>query len=103
MRIISERQLRGFWQAAKGSEAQRREKVMREWRDTVKGADWNSFADVRQTFNHADVYHDCVIFDVSGNQYRIIAKVRYQKHIVFIRVVLTHREYDENKWCSDCE
>ncbi|HYJ91704.1 MAG TPA: type II toxin-antitoxin system HigB family toxin [Pyrinomonadaceae bacterium] len=89
--------------AAKGSELQRRERAMREWRDTVKAADWGNFADVRQTFNHADVYHDCVIFDVGGNRYRIISKVRYQKHIVFIRVVLTHKEYDENKWCSDCE
>ena len=103
MRIISEKRLREFWEAARGSEAARRRKAMLEWRDTVRAADWNSFVDVRQTFNHADVYGDCVIFDVGGNKYRIIAKVRYRKHIVFIRSVLTHEEYDENNWCSDCE
>jgi mRNA interferase HigB len=103
MRIISEKRLREFWELAKGSEATRRKKAMLEWRDIVRAADWNNFSDVRLTFNHADVYSDCVIFDVGGNKYRIIAKVRYQKHILFIRVVLTHEEYDENKWCSDCE
>lgn len=76
---------------------------MIEWRDIVRAADWNNFVDVRLTSNHADVYSDCVIFDVGGNKYRIIAKVRYQKHILFIRIVLTHEEYNEHKWCSDCE
>ena len=103
MRIISEKRLKEFWQVAKGAESTRRKNAMLEWRDAVRVADWSSLVDVRQTFNHADVYHDCVIFDVGGNKYRIIAKVRYQKHLIFIRAVLTHEEYDENKWCGGCE
>ena len=103
MRIISEKRLREFWELAKSSEAARRKKAMLEWRDVVRSADWNNFADVRMTFNHADVYSDCVIFDVGGNKYRIIAKIEYRIHIVFIRTVLTHSEYDEKKWQSDCK
>lgn len=98
MRIISEAQLRDFWE-----QEQSAENAMREWIKTVKRADWQSFSDVRQTFNHADIYKNCALFDVGGNKYRIIAKLEYRKHIVFIRFVLTHREYDKKKWQPDCK
>jgi mRNA interferase HigB len=103
MRIISDKQLREFWLAAKGDERTARQKTMKEWRKVVRRADWNTFIDVRKTFNHADVYKNCVIFDVGGNKYRIVAKVAYRVKIVFIRSVLTHEEYDNNQWCDDCK
>jgi len=90
--------LRDFWQ--KNPEA---ENAMREWIKTIKLADWDNFSDVRKTFNHAGIYKNCVIFDIGGNKYRIIAKVAYQIKIVFIRFILTHKEYDEKKWQSDCK
>jgi mRNA interferase HigB len=102
MRIITERKLRDFWQAAKGNERGAREKVMREWIKTVKSADWQTFADIRKTFNHADILCTCTIFDVGGNKYRIIGKMAYRKHAIYIRFVLTHKEYDENTWQADC-
>ena len=98
MRIISEKQLRKFWE-----ERREAERPLREWIRVVKGADWHDFADVRKTFNHADLYCDCTIFDVGGNKYRIIAKVAYGIKVVFIRSVLTHTEYDQKKWQADCE
>ena len=98
MRIISEKRLREFWQ--KNPEA---EKAMREWVKTVRLADWNNFADVRKTFNHSDVFGGCAIFDVGGDKYRIIAKIAYGLKIVFIRFVLTHKEYDDKKWQTDCK
>lgn len=103
MRIISEKKLREFWQAAKGGERARRYIAMRVWIKTVKSADWKSFVDVRKTFNHADIYGGCTIFDVGGNKYRIIGKTAYRKKVIYIRFVLTHEEYDENAWRSDCE
>ncbi|MCY7377026.1 MAG: type II toxin-antitoxin system HigB family toxin [Pyrinomonadaceae bacterium] len=98
MRIITEAKLREFWTVNQSAET-----AMREWIKIVRAADWKNFSDVRATFNHADVFGDCTIFDVGGNKYRIIAKVRYQRHSVFIRFVLTHIEYDKNKWHSDCK
>jgi mRNA interferase HigB len=102
MRIISEKRLRGFWQAASGKGSRTREKVMRQWMAVVKKARWQTFSDIRGTFNHADIYGSCTIFDVGGNKYRIIAKVAFGIKVVFIRRVLTHAEYDENIWRSDC-
>ena len=98
MRIISEARLREFYEKERQAE-----NVMREWIKVVRIADWKNFAELRQTFNHADVYKNCTIFDVGGNKYRIIAKIEYQKHIVFIRAVLPHNEYDQNKWQLDCK
>ena len=98
MRIISEKRLREFWQKNPESE-----NAMREWVTPVKLAHWNNFSDVRKTFNHSDIFGGCAIFDVGGNKYRIIAKVAYQIKVVFIRFVLTHKEYDEKKWQADCK
>lgn len=79
----------------------------RNWQDAGKyeitaDADWKTFADVRATFRSADVYGDCTIFDVGNNKYRLIAWVSYKTHKVYIRSVLTHAEYDKDKWKSDC-
>lgn len=98
MRIISERKLREFWTKNKDAESS-----MREWIKVVRLADWRNFSDLKNTFNHADVYKNCTIFDIGGIKYRIIAKAAYQKHIVFIRFALTHIEYDKKKWQSDCK
>ncbi|MDQ4119838.1 MAG: type II toxin-antitoxin system HigB family toxin [Acidobacteriota bacterium] len=101
MRIISERKIREY--TVENSES---ENAMREWIRVVRLADWHNFTDLRNTFNHADVFNNCVIFDVGGNKWRIIAKVEYQKHLVFIKRILTHNEYSFKNgklWKSDCE
>ena len=103
MRIISEARLREFWLAARGDERIAREKAMKDWRSVVRRAEWHDFSDVRQTFNHADVFKNCTIFDVGGNKYRVIAKIAYRAQIVYIRSVMTHKEYDAKAWCGDCK
>ncbi len=97
MRIIIEKPIKEFWLQHAEAEA-----AMKEWIKKVKLVDWNNFSDVRKTFNHADIYKCCLIFDVGGNNYRIIAKIKYEFKIVYIRYVLTHNEYDQNKWQNDC-
>ena len=97
MRIISKKALRDFWQRDTAAET-----PLRYWYSITEKADWADFPGVRNTFRAADRMCDCVVFDVGGNKYRIIAKIDYKYKIVFIRFVLTHREYDENKWKDDC-
>jgi mRNA interferase HigB len=98
MRIISPKKIRGFWEKHRESET-----VMSEWINRVYDAKWDNFSDVRKTFNHADIYKCCTIFDVGGNKYRIIAKIKYEWKIVYIRFVLNHFEYDQKKWQADCQ
>jgi mRNA interferase HigB len=98
MRIISEKQIRKFREKHPAAEI-----LMREWIRVVTAAEWNTTADIRNPFNSADFYCNCVIFNVGGNNFRIIAKVAYRIKVVFIRFVLTHSEYDQKKWQSDCK
>jgi len=98
MRIISEKRLRDFWRKHPASE-----RSMREWIRVVREADWQNFLDIRKAYNHADIYKKCIIFNVGGNNYRILGMVEFEKHIVFIRAVLLHSEYDQNIWKPDCE
>ncbi len=98
MRIISEKAITEFWEIYPESESS-----MKDWISKIRDADWQTFSDIKQTFNTADNYKRCVVFNVGGNNYRVIGIVEYQKHLVFIRAILTHKEYDKDKWKIDCK
>ena len=101
MRIISERAVKNYYQQNPESET-----ALRYWIRAIRIADWHSFIDLKNTFNHADIYKKCIIFDVGGNKWRVIGKVEYQKHLVFIKRILTHDDYTHKNgrlWKSDCE
>lgn len=98
MRIISKRRLREFWLKIPHAE-----QPILNWYEIAKKVDWNNFSEVRESFRSADIYRDCVIFDVGGNKFRLITRIRYQKKRVYVRFVLTHSDYDKNLWKEDCE
>lgn len=72
------------------------------WRDVTVAARWKSFDDLKKTFRSADLYGSCVIFDIGGNNYRLIAKIDYEDEQVSINEVMTHAEYDKDKWKRNC-
>lgn len=94
MRIISPKMLRSF--AAVHPDAS---SSLDAWRRVTRAADWQSFDDVKATFGkRADRYKQFVVFDVSGNKYRLIAAIHYNRRTVYVRHILTHAEYDRGKW-----
>ena len=68
------------------------------WFRIAKKAQWRSLADVRKTFSKADAAEKWTIFNIKGNQYRLIAEINYVFSRVYIRHVLTHAEYDREDW-----
>jgi len=98
MRILSQRGLRDFWQKQPNAE-----KPLRYWYDVTRKASWDSFSDVRSDFRAADVVGICVVFDIGGNKYRLITKIDYKYKTVYIRFVLTHKDYDKGGWKNDCK
>jgi mRNA interferase HigB len=68
------------------------------WFRIAKKASWRSLADVRRTFSSADAVGKWTIFNVKGNQYRLVAEINYMFGRVYIRHVLTHAEYDRGGW-----
>lgn len=68
------------------------------WFRIAKKAGWRSLADVRVTFKHADTVGKWTVFNIKGNQYRLIAEINYIFSRIYIRYVLTHAEYDRGDW-----
>jgi mRNA interferase HigB len=68
------------------------------WYRITRRANWDSLADVRRDFAHADVVGRRTVFNVHGDHYRLIARVNYKTKRVFILHVLTHAEYDKGDW-----
>jgi mRNA interferase HigB len=70
------------------------------WYKMTKKARWRNVAEVRQVYPHADLVGDYTVFNVRGNHYRVITEINYQYQQILIRGVLTHEEYDQDKWKS---
>ena len=93
MRVISFAIIRDF--IAKHPDA---EVALRNWYKKTLKAEWKSFADIKATFNSADyVGNDHYVFDIKGNDYRIVAVVIFIFGKVYMRFVGTHAEYDRIK------
>ena len=72
------------------------EKALSKWYEEVKSADWKNFTALKSTFNTADhVGNDRYVFDIKGNQYRLIALIIFRIRTVFILFIGTHKEYDK--------
>lgn len=91
MQVIAKRTLRRFWERHPRAEA-----VLRSWHGAVEKAAWESPADVKAEFGtRVDFVADNrVIFDLSGNRYRLIAHVSYRYKRVLVKFVGTHKDYD---------
>lgn len=97
MRVISKRPLRTFWEAHREAEP-----ALSDFYQKLSRVSASSIVELRTTFPAADLVGDCVVFNVGGNNYRVIAHVDFKVEIAFIRFVLSHAEYDRGKWRSDC-
>ena len=72
--------------------------ALESWYRIIKHSQYNSFAQLRQTFPSADQVGKLTVFNIGGNKARLIAAIHYNTHRVYIRHVLTHKEYDREKW-----
>lgn len=90
MRIIAFRTLREFGQKHPNSE-----QSLRTWYRNVKRATWKSPADVKASYRNASIVaNDRVVFNIKGNEYRLVVAIDYAYEIIYIRFIGTHRDYD---------
>ncbi|MCF8297866.1 MAG: type II toxin-antitoxin system HigB family toxin [Saprospiraceae bacterium] len=93
MRIFTKRTLQEYWKKHPACELQ-----LLTWYKVVKNINWNSFDEIKTLFGSADyVGNNRVVFNIKGNEYRLIAKFNYEKGWVFVRFIGTHAEYDKIK------
>jgi mRNA interferase HigB len=69
-----------------------------DWYNIARKAAWRNLAEVRQTFRHADQVGDKTVFNIKGNNYRLIVYIHYDTGIIYIKDLLTHTEYDKGTW-----
>ena len=72
--------------------------ALAQWYRLIKQNNFNSFAELRSLFSSADQVGKLTVFNIGGNKVRLIAAIHYNRKKVYIRAVLTHKEYDEAKW-----
>ena len=71
---------------------------LEDWYEMTKKAEWGNISDIRATFNAVDyVGNDRYVFNIKGNDYRLVVVIRFAKGRVYIRFIGTHAEYDKIK------
>ena len=93
MKLISNSALRVF--AARHPQA---DDALQGWRRVIEKNRFGNWAELKAAFNTVDKVGELVVFDIGGNKYRLIAYIRFERQIVYIKAVLTHREYDKGAW-----
>jgi mRNA interferase HigB len=97
LRVISRKALREF--AARHPDSG---PALEDWYKITPRAAWRNIEEVRATFPHADLVGDCTVFNIGGNKYRLITIVIYGVQRIYVRFVMTHAEYNKEKWKHDC-
>lgn len=93
MRIISKSTLVEYYT----KEPQARS-ALEEWYEKTRRAEWTCFADMKQTFNSVDaVGNQHYVFNIKGNDYRLVVVIQFTPKTVYIRFVGSHRDYDRIK------
>ncbi|MEX2113609.1 MAG: type II toxin-antitoxin system HigB family toxin [Pirellulales bacterium] len=75
------------------------------WLEASK-SHWTRLADVRRAYPGTDEVGQCLVFNVCGNDYRLICRMSYAnewtKGTLLVKHFLTHADYSKNRWCKDC-
>jgi mRNA interferase HigB len=93
MHIISKKALQDFWEKHKDSEG-----PLKTWFSLVKASRYTGYSDLKETFGSIDKVGDKIVFNIGGNKYRLITVIHFKFGKVYVRAVLTHREYDKEEW-----
>lgn len=90
MRVIAVGTLKAFWE--KHAQA---EQPLKAWYDEARVAKWTTPQDIKDAYASASfIRNNRVVFNIKGNDYRLIVAVAYKVQIVYIKFVGTHAEYD---------
>ena len=93
MRIISKTAIKDYY-----SRNPQAKKALIEWAEKTETAQWHCFADIKNTFNSVDsVGNQRYVFNIKGNDYRLVVVVKFTPQNVLIRFIGTHAEYDKIK------
>ena len=96
MRLISIGKLRA--DAASFPDVSRQ---INDWYKIIRRAEWQNLEEVRAIYRDAESVGKLTVFNIKGNDYRLIVGINYKKGTVYYKYLLTHAEYDKNRWKND--
>lgn len=90
MRIIAVKTLRDFWHRHPDAE-----QPLLAWHDEVSRAHWQQPADIKALYGSASILKNRrVVFNIKGNDYRLVVALAYNTGLAFVKFVGTHKAYD---------
>jgi mRNA interferase HigB len=91
LRIIAKKVLREFWKTHADSEQQ-----LKSWFQETSDAEWKNPNDVKNDYPSASFLTDNrIVFNIKGNNYRLIVRINYPYQMIWIRFIGTHADYDK--------
>lgn len=93
MRVVSHKKLKEFYET-RGYEDSR--VALEHWYDIAEKAEWTNLSDIKVDFLSADfVGNQHYVFNIRGNNYRLVVVIKFTIGYIFIRWVGTHKDYDK--------
>ena len=89
MHVISRKALEDFWLKHPSARV-----PLEAWCRLVSTSSFTSFLEIKRTFNSADYVPPFIVFDVGGNNFRVIAVIHFNRQKLYVREVFTHAQYD---------
>jgi len=96
MRVITRKRIVEFIEKHSSGE-----NVLNNWYHIISKTNYSSFTDLKRTFPSVDKVQNLTVFNIGGNKIRLISAIHYNTKCVYIRDILTHAEYDKEKWKKD--
>ena len=75
--------------------------ALNNWLNLMEKNQFKNFAELKNTFGSVDKINDLYVFDIGGNNIRIIASIHFNRGKIYVRKVLTHKQYDKGNWKQD--
>jgi mRNA interferase HigB len=92
VRVIAKKTLVQFWESGHGDA----EQPLKTWHALAKAGSWGNPQEIKARFATASfLANNRVVFNISGNKYRLVVKVDYEFQAIFIRFIGSHAEYDK--------
>ena len=90
MRVIAKKTLREFW--IKHSDC---EQQLKAWYNEAEKSEWKNTNEIKKEFPSASVLgSNRIVFNIRGNNYRLVVKINFEYQMIWIRFIGTHKEYD---------
>lgn len=90
MRIIARKTVQTFWDTHPDAE-----QPLRAWFAKASQANWQTPGDIKNDYRNASfIANNRVVFNIKGNDYRLVVAIKYEYNVVYIRFIGAHQAYD---------